>query len=36
MIWRHAIGGVPLTYRFEHWSMVFLLGMYTVATLGFA
>jgi tellurite resistance protein TehA-like permease len=37
MIWRHAIGGgVSLTYRLEYWSMVFPLGMYTVATFGFA
>ena len=36
MVWRHVIGGVALTYRFEYWSMVFPLGMYTVATFGFA
>jgi tellurite resistance protein TehA-like permease len=36
MIWRHVIGGVPLTYRFEYWSMVFPLGMYTVATFSVA
>ena len=36
MGWRHVIGGVALTYRFEYWSMVFPLGMYTVATFGFA
>jgi tellurite resistance protein TehA-like permease len=36
MVWRHLIGGVALTYRYEYWSMVFPLGMYTVATFGFA
>ena len=36
MVWRHVIGGVALTYRFEYWSMVFPLGMYTVATFSFA
>jgi tellurite resistance protein TehA-like permease len=35
MIWRHAVRGVPLSYRFEYWSMVFPLGMYTVATSAF-
>ena len=25
-----------MTYRFEYWSMVFPLGMYTVATFSFA
>lgn len=35
MVWRHVVGGVALTYRFEYWSMVFPLGMYTVATFGF-
>jgi tellurite resistance protein TehA-like permease len=35
MIWRH-VSGVPLTYRFEYWSMVFPLGMYTVATFSLA
>jgi tellurite resistance protein TehA-like permease len=36
MIWRHAVRGVPLSYRFEYWSMVFPLGMYTAATSAFA
>ena len=36
MVWRHVVGGVALTYRFEYWSMVFPLGMYTVATFSFA
>jgi tellurite resistance protein TehA-like permease len=35
MIWRHAVRGVPLSYRFEYWSMVFPLGMYTAATAAF-
>jgi tellurite resistance protein TehA-like permease len=35
MIWRHAMRGVPLSYRLEHWSMVFPLGMYTAATSAF-
>ena len=35
MIWRH-VSGVPLSYRFEYWSMVFPLGMYTVATFSLA
>jgi hypothetical protein len=35
MVWRHVTGRVALTYRFEYWSMVFPLGMYTVATFGF-
>ena len=32
MIWRHTAGGVPLSYHFDHWSMVFPFGMYTAAT----
>jgi tellurite resistance protein TehA-like permease len=32
MIWRHLVGGVPLVYRLEYWSIVFPLGMYTAAT----
>ena len=32
MIWRHAVRGVPLSYRFSYWSMAFPLGMYTVCT----
>lgn len=35
MIWRHAVRGVPLSYRFSYWSMVFPLGMYTAATSAF-
>jgi tellurite resistance protein TehA-like permease len=31
-IWRHTAGGVPRSYDFEHWSAVFPLGMFTVAT----
>jgi tellurite resistance protein TehA-like permease len=36
MIWRHAARRVPIAYRPECWSMVFPLGMYTVATSAFA
>lgn len=32
MIWRHAVRRFPLKYDVEYWSMVFPLGMYTVAT----
>jgi tellurite resistance protein TehA-like permease len=32
MFWRHALCGVPLAYEPVYWSMVFPLGMYTVAT----
>jgi len=35
-IWRYAARAVPLSYRFEYWSMVFPLGMYTAATTTFA
>jgi tellurite resistance protein TehA-like permease len=31
-IWRHAIQRFPLRYDPQYWSMVFPLGMYTVAT----
>ncbi|CAG0963438.1 partial putative membrane protein, partial [Anaerolineae bacterium] len=34
-IWRHGIARVPLTYDPQYWSMVFPLGMYTVATFMF-
>jgi tellurite resistance protein TehA-like permease len=34
--WRHAGRGVPLSYQFGYWSMVFPLGMYTAATSAFA
>jgi tellurite resistance protein TehA-like permease len=35
-VWRHLGRGVPLSYQFEYWSMVFPLGMYTAATSAFA
>jgi len=31
-IWRHVIERVPITYDPQYWSLVFPLGMYTVAT----
>lgn len=31
-IWRHLIERVPITYDPQYWSLVFPLGMYTVAT----
>ena len=31
-IWRHVIRRVPIQYDIQYWSMVFPLGMYTVAT----
>jgi len=31
-VWRHAIGGVRLSYRLEYWSVVFPLGMYSAGT----
>jgi tellurite resistance protein TehA-like permease len=34
--WRHVVERVPLTYDPQYWSLVFPLGMYTVATLMFA
>src|SRR6516164_5423803 len=34
--WRHVIERVPITYDPQYWSLVFPLGMYTVATLVFA
>jgi tellurite resistance protein TehA-like permease len=36
MIWRHAVGRVPLSYRLEYWAMVFPLGMYAAATWTFS
>ena len=30
--WRHVVERVPLTYDPQYWSLVFPLGMYTVAT----
>jgi tellurite resistance protein TehA-like permease len=32
-IWKHVIHGVPIAYSTKLWSIVFPLGMYTVATL---
>jgi tellurite resistance protein TehA-like permease len=32
MIWRHLVGGVPLVYRLEYWSIVFPIGMCTAAS----
>jgi tellurite resistance protein TehA-like permease len=32
MAWRHLLRRVPLDYRFDYWSAVFPLGMYTAAT----
>jgi len=34
--WRHVIERVPVTYDPQYWSLVFPLGMYTVATFVFA
>jgi tellurite resistance protein TehA-like permease len=34
--WRHVIERVPITYDPQYWSLVFPLGMYTVATFQFA
>ena len=34
--WRHVIERVPIAYDPQYWSLVFPLGMYTVATLVFA
>jgi tellurite resistance protein TehA-like permease len=35
-VWKHGVQGVPLAYDPALWSMVFPLGMYTVATLSLA
>ncbi|HEY1232666.1 MAG TPA: tellurite resistance/C4-dicarboxylate transporter family protein [Candidatus Binatia bacterium] len=35
-IWRHVVERLPLTYDPQYWSLVFPLGMYTVATFIFA
>jgi tellurite resistance protein TehA-like permease len=35
-VWRHAVQRLPLTYDPQYWSLVFPLGMYTVATFIFA
>ena len=35
-IWRHLVERVPITYDPQYWSLVFPLGMYTVATLIYA
>ena len=32
MVWCHVVHRIPLTFRIEHWSMVFPLGMYRAAT----
>jgi tellurite resistance protein TehA-like permease len=32
-VWKHVIHGVPIAYSTKLWSIVFPLGMYTVATL---
>jgi tellurite resistance protein TehA-like permease len=34
--WRHVVERVPLVYDPQYWSLVFPLGMYTVATFMFA
>ena len=34
--WRHVIERVPIAYDAQYWSLVFPLGMYTVATFVFA
>jgi tellurite resistance protein TehA-like permease len=31
-IWRHGVARVPIAYSAEYWTLVFPLGMYTVAT----
>jgi tellurite resistance protein TehA-like permease len=35
-VWRHAVQRLPLAYDPQYWSLVFPLGMYTVATVVFA
>src|SRR5215831_12615548 len=35
-VWRHVVERVPITYDPQYWSLVFPLGMYTVATFLFA
>jgi len=35
-VWRHTGQRLPLTYDLQYWSLVFPLGMYTVATFMFA
>jgi tellurite resistance protein TehA-like permease len=35
-LWRHVVEHVPITYDPQYWSLVFPLGMYTVATFAFA
>jgi tellurite resistance protein TehA-like permease len=35
-VWRHAVQRLALTYDPQYWSLVFPLGMYTVATFVFA
>jgi tellurite resistance protein TehA-like permease len=31
-IWRHGVARVPIVYNVQYWTLVFPLGMYTVAT----
>jgi tellurite resistance protein TehA-like permease len=31
-VWRHGVAGVPIEYSAQTWTLVFPLGMYTVAT----
>jgi tellurite resistance protein TehA-like permease len=31
-VWRHLFRRIPLRYDVQYWSMVFPIGMYTVAT----
>ncbi len=31
-VWRHVLQRVPISYDPQYWSLVFPLGMYTVAT----
>jgi tellurite resistance protein TehA-like permease len=35
-VWRHAVQRLPIAYDPQYWSLVFPLGMYTVATFIFA
>ncbi len=35
-LWRHVIERVPITYDPQYWSLVFPIGMYSVATFMFA
>src|SRR5205823_4370526 len=31
-IWRHVVARFPITYGMQYWTLVFPIGMYTVAT----